>query len=124
MSHAWVARAGGGTLVLCSLACSASIGTWVDERNIPQVLLCKTTKSEVLQLFGEPFTRGVVEDFQFWHWSFARDSATGDLQVQDLYITMDRRDVVVDLAYNPPSSDYPKNRCAPSVDDRRSPVAR
>jgi hypothetical protein len=35
--------------------------------------------------------------------------------MQDLYITMDRRDVVVDIAYNPPLSYCPKNHCGTSA---------
>ena len=96
---------------LVASSCSASMGTYVNEANIPKVRRCETTKSEVLQLFGEPFTRGLVDDLQFWHWSYVQDSPTGNPTVQDLYITMDHRDVVVDLAYNPPESYYPKNRC-------------
>ena len=123
MLRARVAFAGGGALILLSASCSASIGTWVDEANLPQVRLCETTRSEVIKLFGEPFTRGLVENFQFWHWSYARDLGT-DIQVQDLYITMDRHNLVVDLAYNPPESYYPKNRCAKPEAPRALPAQR
>jgi outer membrane protein assembly factor BamE (lipoprotein component of BamABCDE complex) len=101
-----------GAAALMLAACFYS-GTHVNAANIASVRVCQTKKPEVLRLFGQPDTIGVLHGLQYWQWTSASNNqlCTGGLDAQWLNIVMDQSDLVVDLAFNPPDSYAPSNTC-------------
>jgi hypothetical protein len=100
------------TIPACATGLPAS-GPRMDERDVAKVHVCATTKAEIVSLFGEPKGKGIVDGLQSWQWQHFRISMSGfPSDVQTLNVALDDRDVVVDMAFNPPRAYVPANKCA------------
>lgn len=57
-----------------------------DSSKVPQIQIGKTTQSEILQMFGEPDSRGLVSGNIAWRYYYQRTSSTGSLSPQEQQI--------------------------------------
>lgn len=101
------------TLLLVFGGCA--IGRKIDVSQFDKVKLCKTTKTELLTLFGNPKTYGRESGFTTMYWEYASapllfvgsDSAT-----QEVIVYLNDDNIIIDYAINPASIHQPSNNCS------------
>lgn len=85
---------------LILLAACATMGSPFRFAGAESVEVGKTSKSEVLSLYGKPFRVGVENGDATWTYGYYRYKLFGDSQTKDLKITFDKKGIVSDYNYS------------------------
>ncbi len=75
---------------------SMSAGTKIDENLLSKIENCKTTKSEILELFGEPWRTGFQNGYKTMNWQYASFEGS-----QNYFVFLNKEGIIVDQAMNP-----------------------
>jgi len=87
------------SIALLILTSCASVGNKIDVSKLNKVENCKTTKSELISLIGEPERTGRQNGYNTMTWEYAKASLVGN---ENQYIVVFlNNNVVVDYAVNP-----------------------
>lgn len=86
-------------LVLLSGGC-ASIGREFPADRVPQIEIGRTTRTEIVEMFGDPWRTGVEDGQVKWTWGSYRVSLFGGGRAKDLAIRFDERGVVTTYSFN------------------------
>lgn len=79
---------------------STSIGNKIDVSKFDKVTVCKTTKAELLSLFGEPERTGRQSGYNTLNWQYAKASLSGS-ESQNVIVFLNNENVIVDYIINP-----------------------
>jgi outer membrane protein assembly factor BamE (lipoprotein component of BamABCDE complex) len=60
----------------------------------------KTTKLEILDMFGAPYRRGMEDSDETWTYVYWKFSLFGSKHAKDLYIRFDKNGSVLSYSYN------------------------
>lgn len=87
---------------LLSLAAGcATIGHSFSAGRVREIEIGRTSKSELLGLFGLPYRRGVEDGDSTWTYLHYKVRMFGEhLRTQDLYVRFDEKDRVKSFSYN------------------------
>jgi len=81
-------------------ACGVSQGRKIDTAQVDKIVPCKTTESDLLGWFGEPYQRGNQSGFPTMTWAYAY-AGMGGGESQSLVIYLNRDKRVVEYQLNP-----------------------
>lgn len=73
-----------------------SLGSKIDEQQLNKVETCKTTESEILKLFGNPWNKGFQSGYKTLNWQYASISGT-----QNIIVFVNKNNLIVDFLVNP-----------------------
>jgi hypothetical protein len=81
-----------------------------DDTNVPALTTGKTTETEVVQMFGEPFNRGLIDQYRVFIYSYEENEFPEhsgneiyiDKRYKSLMIVFDENQVVKHFTYNVP----------------------
>lgn len=86
MKNFWLIAA----LILLLVAGCVSIETVTgrdfDSAKVPQIQIAKTTQSEILTMFGEPESRGIISGDIAWRYEYQMTRSTGTLKPEEQQI--------------------------------------
>lgn len=98
------------TLVLAALSgCVAPLqpveqGRKIDTSKFSQVKPCETTKDELLALFGPTTEEGRENGYNIMAWQYFLTTFTSQDEQQHVFVFLNDKNIVVDYAINPKSS--------------------
>jgi len=98
-----------GTIFLLLSAC-VSIGNKMDETDITNIQRCKTSKQELLSMFGKPYEKGVQSGYNTLKWLYVY-SGVFSHQRQEVIAFLNNDGTVVDYAFNPQGSIEIYDKC-------------
>lgn len=102
MNHRYTAAVVlGGLLILPVIAC-VSTGKKVDASRVAKLVDGKTTKAQVLKMFGKPSsytTRGKTGRVEIWVWSYGAANPLG-AHHQTLRVTLNDKGIVESHAFS------------------------
>jgi outer membrane protein assembly factor BamE (lipoprotein component of BamABCDE complex) len=87
-------------------------GRKIDTSKFSQVIPCKTTKSELLALFGPTTKEGRENGFNIMAWQYFLTTFTAQDEQQHVFVFLNDQDVLVDYSINPKSNNLtPSKTC-------------
>jgi hypothetical protein len=95
-----------GTLLLLLAGC-ASAGHHFNVAGVQQVNVGKTTKGDVMAMFGEPWRTGIEDGRETWTYGHYKYSLFSDAKTRDLVLRFDGSGKVASYSFN---STYPEDR--------------
>jgi outer membrane protein assembly factor BamE (lipoprotein component of BamABCDE complex) len=90
-----------------ALAACVSAGDKFDVGAVRRLEIGETTRTEVRQMFGDPWRTGVDDGQKTWTYGHYRYSMFSDAQTRDLVIRFDDKGIVRSYTFN---STYPEDR--------------
>lgn len=100
------------SIVLMTLSGCASMGNKIDTNKFDGVSICKTTKSELISLFGEPERSGRQSGYNTLNWQYAHASFLGS-ESQNVIAFLNNDNVIVDYVINPVGLNVePTDKCS------------
>ncbi len=82
------------------LAGCATVGQDFATHNVAQITIGETTRSEIQEMFGEPWRTGIEDDKRTWSYGKYRWSAFGDAETTDLVVRFNDDGTVSSYVYN------------------------
>lgn len=95
----WLKPVAVAAMLLAMVGC-ATVGQDFATHNVDQIHLGETTRSDVQQMFGEPWRTGSKDGKRTWTYGKYRWSAFDDAQTTDLVITFGADGTVESYVYN------------------------
>jgi hypothetical protein len=99
-----------GGILLCAilLACAGcmTVGHDFPVDPVSHIQIGKTTKGEVLSLFGQPWRTGIENGMKTWTYGLYRYCLFGESRTRDLVLRFDKDDMVASFSFN---SNYPED---------------
>ena len=93
------------------LSSCMTLGNKFDTTRVDNIIVCKTTESELLSWFGEPRTRANDNGYPLLYWGYASGNLFGG-EAQNLYVSLNRHKIVTQFQLNPPAiSNPPGDTC-------------
>jgi hypothetical protein len=107
------------SLVLASLTGCAlspmgtnSVGRKIDTTKFNEVQVCKTSKSELIGIFGAAEREGRQNGYNTLNWQYASVSFGGKGESQNVIVYLNNENVIVDYAINPVGLNFqPTDKC-------------
>lgn len=90
-------------LVTCILALGAgcaTVGKDFATHNVDQIKVGETTRSDIQEMFGEPWRTGVEDGKRTWTYGKYRWSAFGDAETTDLVVRFNNDGSVSSYVFN------------------------
>lgn len=78
----------------------ATVGQDFATHNVDQIEIGETTRSDVQEMFGEPWRTGVEDGKRTWTYGKYRWSAFGDAETTDLVVRFNQDGTVSSYVYN------------------------
>lgn len=97
-------------ITACGILIPMSNGDHVELSQLDKVEVCKTTKSEVVSLLGEPSQRGTQSGFSTMSWSYSRIFLMSG-ETQHVVSFFNKKNILVDYAVNPVGLVEVNNQC-------------
>jgi len=87
-------------LVLATVAGCATVGQDFPTHNVDQIRIGETTRSDIQEMFGEPWRTGVEDGKRTWTYGKYKWSAFGDAETTDLVVRFNEDGTVSSYVYN------------------------
>jgi outer membrane protein assembly factor BamE (lipoprotein component of BamABCDE complex) len=87
-------------LILALAAGCATVGKDFATHNVDQITLGENTRSDIQEMFGEPWRTGVEDGKGTWTYGKYRWSAFGDAETTDLVVRFNPDNTVSSYVYN------------------------
>jgi outer membrane protein assembly factor BamE (lipoprotein component of BamABCDE complex) len=97
-------------ITACGIFIPMSNGDHVDLSKLDTVKVCETTKSEVVNLLGEPTQRGSQSGYNTMTWSYSRVFLMKG-ETQHVVSFFDKNNTLVDYTVNPVGLVEVNNQC-------------
>lgn len=99
-------------MIISSCSTTYIAGKNFDDTKVSSVVIGKTNKSQILQMFGDPFKEGLINQFTVFIYTYEENEFPAhsalevyiDKKYKSLMIVFDENDVVKNLTYNVPLS--------------------
>lgn len=88
------------TCILAVGAGCATVGMDFATHNVDQIEVGETTRSDIQDMFGEPWRTGVEDGKRTWTYGKYRWSAFGDAETTDLVVRFNDDNTVSSYVYN------------------------
>jgi outer membrane protein assembly factor BamE (lipoprotein component of BamABCDE complex) len=88
------------TLTLAIVAGCATVGQDFATHNVDQIEIGETTRSDIQEMFGEPWRTGIDDGKRTWTYGKYRWSAFGDAETTDLVVRFNQDGTVSSYVYN------------------------
>ena len=86
---------------LLSLACGCiSMGAKIDAKKVNDIKACQTTAADLVQMFGEPYQRGMHNGLPTMQWMYATGGVTG-MESQNFWVILNQEGQVLQYQLNP-----------------------
>ena len=92
-----------GTLALTMSSC-AVVGRQFSANAVKQIQIGKTTRDDVLHLFGRPWRIGMEDGMKTWTYGHYRYSIIKEPSTSDLIIRFDEKEIVASYSFS--TTDY------------------
>lgn len=88
-----------GFVLVLGVGC-ATVGKDFTTHNVSQIELGETTRSDIQEMFGEPWRTGIEDGKRTWTYGKYRWSAFGDAETTDLVVRFNDDGTVSSYVYN------------------------
>lgn len=86
--------------VLATLAGCATVGHDFPTHNIDQIRIGETTRSDIQEMFGEPWRTGIEDGKRTWTYGKYKWSAFGEAETTDLVVRFNDDGTVSSYVFN------------------------